>query len=312
MATEDFNYQTLELKDDYEGKAVATLIHSNKNSSGRIPILYIHGFSDYFYHPHLANWANKNEMNFYALELRKYGRSILPHQHPNYCKNLKEYFEEISMAISIIIKECDQKIILMGHSNGGLISSLYANIGEKKELIQQLILNAPFLSLNEPWITKNIAIPIVGFISKIFPFLRIPDIVTSLYPKSIDIKHYGEWEINYDWKPINGFPGYFLWMLAVRNAQKYLEKKSNINIPVLILHSSNSMKPRKWNPAILESDIILNIDDIKRIGLKLGNRIDIIEIDKAMHDVFLSKKEVRDSAFGELINWINSIKSAHN
>jgi alpha-beta hydrolase superfamily lysophospholipase len=32
--------------------------------------------------------------NFYALDLRKYGRSLMDHQHPNLCKDVFEYFEE--------------------------------------------------------------------------------------------------------------------------------------------------------------------------------------------------------------------------
>ena len=38
---EDFKYQTLNLKDDYEGKVTATLISSNFNTNNRIPVLYL-------------------------------------------------------------------------------------------------------------------------------------------------------------------------------------------------------------------------------------------------------------------------------
>ncbi|CAN0234057.1 unnamed protein product, partial [Chrysoparadoxa australica] len=85
MTLNDFTKQTLEFPDDYEGKVIATLIRSNENIKGRKSILYIHGFNDYFFHPHLAEGFHNNDYNFFALELRKYGRSLLPHQHPNYC-----------------------------------------------------------------------------------------------------------------------------------------------------------------------------------------------------------------------------------
>jgi hypothetical protein len=40
-------------------------------------------------------------------------------------------------------------------------------------------------------------------------------------------------------------------------------------------------------------DTVLDIEDIKRVGVKLGNKVTLQEIDNAMHDIFLSPKAVR-------------------
>jgi hypothetical protein len=40
--------------------------------------------------------------DFYALELRKYGRSLDGAAHPNFCKEFTEYFPEITWALDII------------------------------------------------------------------------------------------------------------------------------------------------------------------------------------------------------------------
>ncbi len=77
-----FNIQKLKLKDDYEGKVEATLIERRAETSSDKAILYIHGFSDYFFQNNIADWANNLGLNFYALDLRKHGRSILLHQKP--------------------------------------------------------------------------------------------------------------------------------------------------------------------------------------------------------------------------------------
>ena len=111
MPIQNFKYETLSLKDDYEGKVEATLIKSDKNEAGQKSVLYLHGFVDYFFHPHLAEEFHQHGFNFYALELRKYGHSILPHQHPNYCKNIEEYFEEVGLALEYIYGESGKKII---------------------------------------------------------------------------------------------------------------------------------------------------------------------------------------------------------
>ena len=52
---------------------------------------------------------------FYALDLRKHGRSLRPHQHPNFCKSVAEYYADITRAID----EIGEPVLLAGHSTGG-------------------------------------------------------------------------------------------------------------------------------------------------------------------------------------------------
>ena len=62
-------------------------------------MLYVHGFIDYFFQRHMAERFAAEGYAFYALDLRKHGRSLRPHQHPNFCKNLAEYYPDITRAI---------------------------------------------------------------------------------------------------------------------------------------------------------------------------------------------------------------------
>jgi len=56
--------------------------------------------------------------------MRKCGRSIISpeqDQYKHYCNDLREYDEEITLAIEYIIKEAktkDRRILLFGHSTG--------------------------------------------------------------------------------------------------------------------------------------------------------------------------------------------------
>ena len=140
----DFTSKDLILQSDYEGEVKAVLTYSNYNKGDRDSVLYVHGFIDYFFHPHVAEAFNANGFDFFALDLRKHGRALLPHQHPNYCRSITEYFEEITMAIELIHQN-SRGIYLLGHSTGGLTTSLYMNEGSKKDLVKGLILNSPFL-----------------------------------------------------------------------------------------------------------------------------------------------------------------------
>ena len=43
-------------------------------------MLYVHGYNDYFFQKHAADFYTGLGISFYALDLRKPGRSLLPHQ----------------------------------------------------------------------------------------------------------------------------------------------------------------------------------------------------------------------------------------
>ncbi|MDZ7805635.1 MAG: alpha/beta hydrolase [Gracilimonas sp.] len=244
MTISDFNTTTLQLEDDYEGRVIATLIRSPQNVLGNRPVLYLHGFNDYFFQTHVAEQFNKNGYNFYALDLRKYGRSLLSHQHPNYCRSITEYFEEINRSVEIIQEKYDQKIVLMGHSTGGLIASVYLNIGKYRDQFDQLILNSPFLDFNINLIQRIFLLPLAGIVSTISPYAARKKPLSHLYGASISRSEHGEWDYNKDWKPMNGFPAYFKWIYAINRAQKKLRKYSSIKIPILILHCREIIQTR--------------------------------------------------------------------
>lgn len=87
--------RTIQMPDDYEGKVVCTLVKKPQLLETKQAILYIHGYNDYFFQKQLGDSVNAHGYNFYAMDLRKYGRSILPNQNPFFCKSLKEYFADL-------------------------------------------------------------------------------------------------------------------------------------------------------------------------------------------------------------------------
>jgi alpha-beta hydrolase superfamily lysophospholipase len=299
----DFTFKTLQLTPDYEGEVTATIISSNHNLGKRKSVLYLHGYNDYFFHPHLAEKFNDNSIDFYALDLRKYGRSLLKHQHPNYCKNIEEYFEEISIAINEIHNRSRNQIYLLGHSTGGLIASNYMNSGCERNKIDALILNSPFFDLYQSEFEKFISYWGSKIISTIAPYAKIEGALAPVYAQSVHKDSYGEWNFNLVWKPIEGFPTYFKWVVAVMNAQKRLAH-SNIKVPILIMHSSKSKKMTTFSEEAMSRDTVLNVEDIKRVGATLGDNVTLLQIDNALHDIFLSPKTVRDSAFDKMLSWL--------
>jgi alpha-beta hydrolase superfamily lysophospholipase len=299
-----FENAIINQKDDYEGKVICTIIRKKTTNHKNKAVLYIHGFNDYFFQTEMADFFNKNEFHFYALDLRKYGRSHLPNQKLNNVRNLNEYFEDISKALEIIKEEGSEKIILSGHSTGGLIASIYAQEKSNENSFNTLFLNSPFFDFNMNSIVKSIGIPIISAIGSLFPNIIANGGFSELYGKSLHKEAYGEWNYNLAWKPhvpplVNlGF------IKAIYLAQKKVKKRLKISVPILVMHSNNSIYEKKWSDKMFTGDAILNVNDIHRESKKiLGNTL-IKVISNGQHDLILSPKPVREQVYKELFEWI--------
>ena len=198
--------RTFQMPDDYEGKVVCTLVKKPRLTDVKQAVLYIHGYNDYFFQKQLGDSVNAHGYNFYAMDLRKYGRSILPNQNPFFCKSLTEYFADIDTALATIRSEGNDKILLMAHSTGGLITPLYLESKKGNLPVDGLILNSPFLDWNFGWFMEKVAIPAVAFVGRLFPNLTVQGYGIASYAHSLLKQFKGEWEYDTNWKMINGHP----------------------------------------------------------------------------------------------------------
>ncbi|MFV0536667.1 MAG: alpha/beta hydrolase [Dysgonomonas sp.] len=297
-----FEQCSIPLKDDYEGKVIATLVRRLIPNLGKA-VLYIHGFNDYFFQKELAFKFNEHGLNFYALDLRKYGRSYLPHQKFNDIRNLKNYYEEIFCALEIMRSEGNKEIILLGHSTGGLIVTLFAIDHPNSHLYNGIILNSPFYDFNLSSLEKK-TLPILSFLGKKFPTVKIPGGFSKAYGKSIHKDYDGEWNYNLDWKP-NVAPHVNLgWIRAIYEAQKELKTELHITCPMLVMHSLHSITNSKDKSQIQTTDIILNTAQINLIASNIEGDVEIIAIENAMHDLILSRKPVRENVYHTIYDWL--------
>lgn len=298
LSFEGYTTHQHSLKDDYEGRVVTTLIESTGNrEAARQTVLYIHGFNDYFFQNHVMRFYNDYEVDFYALDLRKCGRSLKTHQHPNYCRDMKEYFEDLDYAISFIFnKNKEVQLFLLGHSTGGLLVSYYALEGNYKQQLAGLILNSPFFEFNLPlWLRKSIPF-LLPLGLKLAPYGAIRGGVSSVYGKSLLQVYGGEWSYDVLKKPIESFPAYLAWIRAVYKVQKIIQNTPELRLPVLLMHADRSSRPKEVNDLALHSDVVLNVKDMERIGLKMGKHISHCVVAGGMHDLFLSELPIRKRA----------------
>jgi alpha-beta hydrolase superfamily lysophospholipase len=280
-----FEARTLEFRDDYDGRVAATLVRLPAGNAPRGAVLYVHGFVDYFFQRHMAERFAAEGYAFYALDLRKYGRSLLPHQHPNFCKDLAEYDADIGAAIDAI----GAPVLLAAHSTGGLICTLYAARGARRDQVRALWLNSPFFDWKVTPL-KRAQLGIAALTGQAFPFLNDPKALSPVYVRSIHRDFDGEWEFDLRLKPLNGFPAYFGWIGAVLAGQHKVHAGLEIHCPVLTQHSD-------------EADIVLDWRHIAKWGRTLGPQATVLAFPGGLHDLVLSRQEIRDAVFRELFAW---------
>ena len=300
-----FNKLTLALDDDYEGEVVATLIRRYSKTKTSKAILYIHGFNDYFFQEEMAKEFNQQGYNFYALDLRKYGRSYLNHQKLNNVRSLLEYDEEIDIALQIIKSENNRQVILMGHSTGGLIVTNYAGNHLSSNLFHGMICNSPFYEFNLNVLERKIGIPILSYLSNYFPNKLISSGFSNLYGYSLHNNKYGEWNYSLTWKP-HEIPKVNLGFInAIYKAQKKIQNGLILDVPLLVMYSNKSIYENHWSETFKEGDAVLNVNHIRKYANKIKENVTSIEIENGMHDLILSKKPVRVKVYEKVFEWIN-------
>lgn len=305
-----YQCRTICMSNDYDGRVVCTLIKKPQTAGIHKAVLYIHGYDDYFFQKELGDSIVAHGYNFYALDLRKYGRSILPHQDPFFCKSLNEYFADIDTALAVMQSEGNSRILLMAHSTGGLITPLYLRSKSKHaSCVKALILNSPFLEWNFGWFMKKIVMPVVSFIGKFFPNLVVDNSRDAIYSHSLLKKAHGEWEYDTTKKMEFGHPKKAGWIHAIETGQREVQTIVWLKCPVLVMSSDKSIRDYKgWSEELRHADIVLNRDDIQKFGARLGSNVTRKNIHGGMHDLFLSPHPARDIAYQTTFNWMRSLE----
>lgn len=301
-----FEQLVLHFKADYEGEVIATLIRKKAKQSTVKAVLYIHGYNDYFFQAAMANRFIREGYHFYALDLRKYGRSFLPHQKLNNVRSLSEYDEEIQEGLRIIKAEGNTEVILLGHSTGGLIVTHYAGRNPSSNLFHGIICNSPFYEFNLNFISRKLGIPIVSFLSRYFPNKLISTNLSALYGHSIHYEKYGEWNYSLSWKPHQNPKLNASFINAIHIAHNSIQNKHDLAVPALVMYSSKSIYDKNWSEQFMEADAVLNVKHIRYYAERLQGNVTTCEIENGMHDLVLSKESVRENVYESVFSWIHN------
>ena len=300
-----FVSRTIQMPPDYDGEVVCALVKRQVSAAERA-VLYIHGYSDYFFQTEMAEAFNRNGYDFYAVDLRKYGRSILSHQMPFFVKDMREYFADIDSAFAVIRGEGHTDITLAAHSTGGLTASLYMHDRRDDPPARALLLNSPFFDWHLNWFTERVAIPVISWLGRFWPRMVVQKATgVSLYNDSLHKDRQGEWSFDLGLKR-GGEPMWAGWVRAIHTAQKELQGGLEINVPVLVMCSDASMfEAKEWNEEYHHHDIILDTKDIQKYARVIGSEVTIETFEGGKHDLILSQPQVRAKVYDFMFDWLD-------
>ncbi|WP_307827930.1 alpha/beta hydrolase [Nocardioides sp. SYSU D00038] len=299
-----FAAETIPLPRDDEGEVVATLVSRASDVPTTKAVLHLHGFADYFFQAEFAEWWTARGYDFYALDLRKYGRSLRPHQTPNFITDLRDYFPELDEAWRrVTVRDGHDHVVVSAHSTGGLISGLWADERRPNEL-RGAVMNSPWLDLQGSAVMRVVGTPVIKGVATRRPMREIKRTVTGLYARSLHVDHEGEWEFNLDWKPVSSFTVYAGWLAAIRRGHARLHRGLGLDCPVLVLSSDRSSTPTAMGDDVHGTDIVLSVPQIRRWATSYGSHVTYIAVAGARHDVVLSRPGPRKQAYDEIGRWL--------
>ncbi len=312
-----FEQLTLDLGvEGIHGPLVATLVRLNpglreslRGHLRDVDVLYVHGWSDYFFQTELARFWSSLGARFHALDLRRYGRSLRPDMVPGYIESLDEYDVDIEAALTEMGHGRDaaprRRLVLLGHSTGGLILTLWS--ARNPGRASALVLNSPWLESQFGAVGRQAIAPLVNARAHFDPRGTQPVVDLGFYTRA-------QTEIGVlpltvdepDWRPERGFQTRPGWLAAILDGHRRIAAGVSVGCPALVLLSTRSIPPISWSELMTSSDSVLVVDDIAKSATKIGRLVTIARIEGAIHDVFLSRPEPRAEAYRQLSQWMRT------
>lgn len=281
----------------WEGRATSAL-----GALEGAAVLYIHGWSDYFYHRDLARfWAGLGAA-FYAVDLRNYGRNLNlsdPERRPGYIEDLDDYGEEIAESLAVIRTEhpgC--RVIINAHSTGGLTACLWAN--DHPGEVAALVLNSPWLEFQYSTGMRMLLGPLLGARAGGAPLkLLLPHYYTLAVAQA-----HGNAPFDLRLKPPESFPVYPQFLRAVFAGHQRVMEGLDIRAAVLVQMSKTSVQAVNYTPEMAHADVVLDVRVLAERAIGLADSVVVDRVPGAMHDIYLSDTRVRDEAFRRIAQFV--------
>lgn len=277
-------------------------------------VLYLPGFVDYFFHTHVAEAFIAAGVEFYGLDQRAQGRAIGAGGLEN-INDLRVRNVEIARAVRRLREIGHRHITLAGHSTGGLQASIYAARATPggpaaatpvAPAIDALLLNSPWFALHRKQPIKAIAVALALAVGGFAPDTSM-GMLGADYGRHLHNTYGGEWDFREDWKVLNELPARAGFLRSVFMLHAELRRGLGIEVPIRLCTSGKAGDPVHPTPRELEScDVVLNPEDMWRRSDRLGDDVTTRIFPGAVHDISLSRREVREDYLRSVVAWVAS------
>ena len=286
-------------------------------STPRGIILYVHGYNDYFFQEELAEKSDSAGFAFFAIDMHYNGRSYREGEPRSDMRSVKEYYAELDAAVALSKKIAGNSIssslpfVIIAHSNGGLITPNYLN-ERNSEDFAAFVLNSPFLDYKNSWFVRNVAFPVLSDVALLMPDAPAPKQESPKYNTSLLKTERGEWEFNTELKSAEWPQQYFGFLRATTRGIKWIHNGMQIKSPILMMRSGCTVDNVKWDEDYMRCDCMLDVNLLQKWAPKLGPDVTTVTVEDGMHDLFLSRKEVRDYAYRTMFEFLDDAVARKN
>jgi alpha-beta hydrolase superfamily lysophospholipase len=300
---------------DGEGQIEAVLVRREPRDGevAQGAVLYVHGFTDYFFQTALADFFAARGLAFYALDLRKCGRARRPGHTAHYVSDLALYDVELERSLAIVADaHPGLPVILAAHSTGGLIAALWLDrrrAAGRVAPVAGLVLNSPWFDLQGSPALRGPVTQALRALSKAQP-KRVFKAMPGVYGRTLHTSGTGEWDFDLALKPLDGFPVTLGWLNAIRRGHARLHRGLDAGVPSLVLRSTKSDFTDRYTELSDNADTVLDVTQIARWAGCLGDETTVMPIEGARHDVFLSQLASRERAYAAVDGWLSQHRFA--
>lgn len=270
-------------------------------------VLHVHGYNDYFFQSHLGQAFVDSGRAFYAVDLARAGRSLIPGDIPHYMTDVAEQGDDIESAVCAIARlHPGLPIVVHGHSTGGLTSAIWA-ADRGHPSLAGIILDSPLFGKRYRAIQRagSRALPVLAALGPRGVVSHGP----SVYATHQHVSGGGRWDFDITWKRPHGLPARAAWANAVRVAEARIAKGLHLSIPVLVARSDSSGPDTADNPLLDSQDTVLDVTRIAAMAPLLGDHVTELVIAGGVHELSLSRDEPRAAYIKGVLLWLESLSA---
>jgi alpha-beta hydrolase superfamily lysophospholipase len=249
-------------------------------------LLFVHGLAE-----HSGRYLNPvrhfvaRGWTCFGFDYRGHGKSPGPRVHVS---SFDEFLDDLAEGHRLArIRHPDHKIYLVGHSQGGLLSLLYAE--KNPDHLDGVVVSSPFLGIHPDSKPSPVVMGASKFISRFTPRMMFSKVANPAY-----LSRDPEVERNYVADPLVSDKVSARWVTEVIDAQRTaLAEASLMTIPALVMQAGDD---RLVDPETTRAWVASAPADL----------VDYVEWEAYYHELFNEPLLERKKVFDKMESWLET------